>query len=324
MDSTTRFINFLNSSGVIAGKIQGNAATTISFTGNGLDMAEYFGYSPQFTRNDFPIGTSVCQGDNGVVPCTASVSAKIVGIISEAPSFIGGIEGDDKVLVGLVGQLPATTDGTQIQSGDKVTVTDMGKVTKATGSAFVVGLALENSNDNKVKMLLTQGFYPDSDLSTQLSELPQIKSQLAQIQSEMDDIKLRLANVETEIATNSANLANWTDLSSSSNIDVATLSAQLATFTDSLKSIGDTQLANTTIGGTLTVGLLHFDDLSAEISSLNGQITINSNLDVLGDATVSGQLKVDKGLVLIDKSTGETYCLQIDNGEITKTKGECP
>lgn len=71
------------------------------------------------------------------------------------------------------------------------------------------------------------------------------------------------------------------------------------------------------------LGLLHFDDLKAEISSLTGNITINSNLNVMGDATVSGQLKVKKGIVLPDTITGEDYCVQITNGEIVKTKGVC-
>lgn len=98
---------------------------------------------------------------------------------------------------------------------------------------------------------------------------------------------------------------------------------ETATFSDSLKVIGHTQLADTTIGGNLTVGLLHFDDLKAEISSLTGQVTINSNLNVMGDATVSGQLKVGKGFVLKDTVTGEDYCLTIKNGEINKEKGSC-
>ncbi|MEK7127886.1 MAG: hypothetical protein AAB838_04160, partial [Patescibacteria group bacterium] len=107
------------------------------------------------------------------------------------------------------------------------------------------------------------------------------------------------------------------------NIDVATLSAQFGTFSDSLKVIGTTQLAATTIGGALQVGLLHFDDLKAEISSLTGLVTINSNLNVMGDATVSGQLRVEKGIVMPDTITGEDYCVQVTNGEIVKTKGQC-
>lgn len=51
---------------------------------------------------------------------------------------------------------------------------------------------------------------------------------------------------------------------------------------------------------------------------------INTNLNVIGDATVSGQLKVEKGIVLPDTVTGEDYCVRVTNGEITKLKGDCP
>ena len=98
---------------------------------------------------------------------------------------------------------------------------------------------------------------------------------------------------------------------------MATISAQFANFTESLKVVGTTQLANTSIGGSLQVGLLHFDDLKAEISSLTGTVSI------LGDATVSGQLRVEKGIILKDKTTGDDYCVQINNGEIIRTKGVC-
>lgn len=111
------------------------------------------------------------------------------------------------------------------------------------------------------------------------------------------------------------------------DIDVSKISAEFATFSDSLKVIGTTQLAETTIGGSLTVGLLHFDDLKAEISSLTGNVTINSNLNVIGDATVSGQLKSKAmetdGISLKDEITGEYYCVRMKNGEIDKTVGKC-
>ncbi len=112
-----------------------------------------------------------------------------------------------------------------------------------------------------------------------------------------------------------------------SNLDVATLSAQFGTFSDNLKVIGKTQLAETSIGGSLQVGLLHFDDLKAEISALNGQVVINSNLNVIGDATVSGQLKAKTvetdGVSLKDAVTGDYYCVQMVNGQLDKQAGKC-
>jgi len=105
-----------------------------------------------------------------------------------------------------------------------------------------------------------------------------------------------------------------------SNLDISTISGDL-------KVVGITELAKTNIGGELTVGLLHFDDLKASISSLTGQVTIDSDLMVMGDATVSGKLKVKDietdGVTLKDKITGENYCLTIENGETVKKKGSC-
>lgn len=107
------------------------------------------------------------------------------------------------------------------------------------------------------------------------------------------------------------------------NIDISTVSGQFATFSESLQVIGTTQLGNTTIGGSLSVGLLHFDDIKAEISSLTGNVTINSNLNVMGDATVSGQLKVVKGIVMPDAITGEDYCVTVASGAAVIKKGNC-
>ena len=168
-----------------------------------------------------------------------------------------------------------------------------------------------------------------------LSAIPQIRTELDQVKEEMASVSARLQlaelgikNHELSITSQSASISALISSHDSlfmihDSIDVATLSAQFATFSDNLKVIGKTQLAETSIGGGLIVGLLHFDDLKAEISALTGQVTINSNLNVIGDATVSGQLKVGKGLLLKDKTTGEDYCVQVDNGEIIKTKGQC-
>jgi hypothetical protein len=139
--STTRFINFIDKNGLNIGKVQGNTATTISFTGNGTDMAEYF--AKQDPNAQFATGTVMCQGPGGVLACSAATSDKIVGIVSESPSFIGGVEGPDKVLIGLTGQLPALISraSPSIQPGDLLTVADNGLATKALGPGFVIGRA---------------------------------------------------------------------------------------------------------------------------------------------------------------------------------------
>ncbi|MBI3887513.1 tail fiber domain-containing protein, partial [Candidatus Microgenomates bacterium] len=146
----------------------------------------------------------------------------------------------------------------------------------------------------------------------EIDKIPAIQTELERINMEMASTSARLAKVEDKTASISATLTYEPFL----NLDMATISGDL-------KVVGLTQLANTNIGGELQVGMLHFDDINASINSLTGVITIDSNLKVMGDATVSGKLSVQRGIELKDKTTGESYCVQIDNGEIIKTKGTC-
>ncbi len=155
------------------------------------------------------------------------------------------------------------------------------------------------------------------DQEAKLAELPAIKTQIELIKEEMASVSARLAKAEPVIASDSEAISSLilqiASLSATprNDINVATLSAEFGNFTESLKVVGKTQLAETTIGGNLTIGLLHFDDLKGEISSLNGQITVKGNLKVTG------------GIILQDTVTGEDYCVQITGGEIVKKKGEC-
>jgi hypothetical protein len=327
--SVDRFITFMRGDGVVRGIIAGNGSGTMSIAA-GPDFAETFIADPLFTGADdelketsFPEGTAVCQGPNGAKPCEASESAKIIGVISNRSGFIGAAHGIEdrthQVVVGLLGQVPIriASDSAAIKAGDPLTIANSGLAQKATGAQIILGKALTdwNGTSGTVEAYVNEGFTVPPDMSSAIAKIPEVAGQIAQINSEMEQIKSRLAKAETDIG----NIA----LQQSGNMDVATLSASFATFSDSLHVLGKTQLSDTSIGGTLNVGLLHFDDITAEISSLNGQITLTSDLKVLGSATVSEQLAVDKGIVLKDKTTGEDYCLQIDNGEITKTKGAC-
>ena len=76
--------------------------------------------------------------------------------------------------------------------------------------------------------------------------------------------------------------------------------------------IGQTQLSNTTIGGTLNVGLVHIDDLNADISSLNGllsfqqgTVTVDNNGNISTNSTVSAKkVQSEEFKVLGAKSAG--------------------
>ncbi|MFH2085295.1 MAG: hypothetical protein ABII21_00670, partial [bacterium] len=168
IDNTTRFINFMDKNGAVIGKIQGNTATTISYTGNGTDMAEYF------TKDDpsaiFTPGTVMCQGSNGVLACSSSNSTKIIGIVSDAPVFLGGVEGPNKVILALTGQVPVRISPTSpaIQPGDFLTIADNGLATKSTGTGYIIGKAQKSwsptSGENSLQITISY-IYADPDLT---------------------------------------------------------------------------------------------------------------------------------------------------------------
>jgi hypothetical protein len=155
--TTTRWIDFLNLNGTNIGKVISLSTTTITYSGNGTDMAEYF------TKDDpnatFATGTVMCQGPNGVLACSASTPDKIVGIVSDSPSFLGGVEGPNKVVVSLTGQIPVLISPTSpdIQPGDLLTVADNGLATKAIRPGFVVGKAQKawsaSSGDSSIRVI---------------------------------------------------------------------------------------------------------------------------------------------------------------------------
>ena len=139
--NTTRFINFLNGTGTIIGKVWGGTGTTAVFVPNGTDMAEFF------TKDDpnatFATGTVMCQGPSGALACTPSTSSKMLGVVSDSAGFLGGIEGDDKVVIGLIGQLPVLVSpaSSDIQPGDLITTGENGLAIKLTGEGFAIGRA---------------------------------------------------------------------------------------------------------------------------------------------------------------------------------------
>jgi hypothetical protein len=202
------------------------------------------------------------------------------------------------------------------------------------------------------------------DLSAVLAEIPEIRAEIAAIQTEMEGVKERLARTEGQLSVLGSSVSGQLVLPATlSDLDVATLSAQFGKFADSLRVIGPsagsgpalfvagkTSLADTTIAGKLTVGLLTFADLEADISALNGTLSLqngvmtifqgvalgqgdaliklNGNLEVSGEASISGTLRARTveatGVTLTDSATGEPWCVRMSGGEIVKEKGKCP
>ncbi len=152
-----------------------------------------------------------------------------------------------------------------------------------------------------------------------LQEIPQIKSDLEKTREEMASVSARLANVEqkVEVEWPTLDLSDWTN-------------ADLATVAGDLKVTGLTQLAETSIGGKLTVGLLAFDDLDADISSLGEKFSIQDGAVLIGkngDITTSGKIEaksiqIEKINVLGEETSSSSASLKASIGTIYIEPGE--
>ncbi len=155
------FLLFLNGAGHRDGQIIGNG-NAVTYQTGGADYSEYFAVDPSvlpanYTQTDrdalFSVGTLICQGSNGVVPCGTANAKGILGIISNNAGFVGAEDGPNKVLVGMVGQLVVKVSSVNgdIKNGDPLTFSPFsGVAMKATKAGEIVGRALADySNTDK-------------------------------------------------------------------------------------------------------------------------------------------------------------------------------
>ncbi len=273
----TYFIELLDGSGKRIGAAKATSDTVATWQSGGIDLAEYFVVDSGLSPTDFSAGQLVCQGVNGVRPCTPGEEAKIIGAISTAPAFLGGIEGSNKVIVGLLGQIPVTVaqNSPSVSAGDYLTVSAGGKAKKAVSSGFVLGKALSSlvspDGHSSVMVLIQPGWV---EINNQLLEFDQSLT------------------------------------SGSGWVNLATMSAEIATITETLRVIGSSQLGNTSIGGTLDVGLLHFDDLLADLSSTTGELSLQHGVvKVRENGEVAGT-SVIRGVLTLSAEDGATVSAQ--------------
>ena len=314
-NANNRFITFLNGSGNIHGKIR-SAGTTVSYDANGVDFAEYFTKDSSI----FTPGEVVSLGPDGATKTSSAYDSKMIGVVSTAPGFTGGVEGPNKVLVGIVGQVPVLIDPNSqaIQPGDFITSSgNSGRAQKANMAGFMIGKALDSWNPSdpadSIRVFLG-GIWADPnrslafDESGNLTISGQLKAteittqpvpsepaiSLSHLASSIQDLSSQVASVSAQLA----------DLQVQS-APAATLSAQLneltvlgdATISGQLSVSGPTLLTDTNIAGTLTVGLLKFDDLASDISSLTGILSFNNGattLDEFGNIITTGQVTASK------------------------------
>ncbi len=285
LTTASHFIDFLDLNGTIIGKVQAANTTSVNYAANGTDMAEYFTKdSSVFTPGDL-----VSQGTNGATLTTAQYDSKMIGIVSTAPSFTGGVEGPNKVLVALVGQVPVKISSTSqpIQAGDYITSSsEAGKAMKAINPGYTIGKALEgwdppstSSGFGKTTInVAIHNSYFEGDLSGQIAQL-----------------KTDVANLTTDISL--------LKLSTSS----ATVATDSATFKD-LTVLGNTVLADTVVNGKLNIGAMIFDNVNNSID-VPGTLKLQSRalgaIEFQGGNLIidqSGNINIKKGVIMGNSS----------------------
>ncbi|KKU63485.1 MAG: Peptidase S8/S53, partial [Candidatus Amesbacteria bacterium GW2011_GWC1_47_15] len=323
LTTSNSFIKFLRGDGLSIGKIIAVNATTVGYSADGVDMAEYFTKdSSQFVPGDV-----VVLGTDGATKSFTTYDSKMIGVVSAAPGFLGGVEGPDKVLVGIVGQVPVKVDpaSAPITPGDHITSSgNPGMAVKADRPGFTLGKALGSWNPGQgqetVMVFLNIAWAdPNQSLAFDESGNMTINGQLtakeivarpvsSEPEIKLTDLQTSIENLESQIASISAQLASLTPQASSSSAavipdDLSIISLNVATdavVEGQLKVWGKSLLADTEIAGDATV--------SGKLI-VTGQ-TLLSDTVIAGDLFV-GTLKFDDMLSDISSLTG---LLSFNNG----------
>jgi hypothetical protein len=165
VSTNNEFISFLNSQGKTYGRIRGDGGTGVSYQTGTADFAEYFVKS---LGDSFETGDVVSfNSETGYVSKSGrEADPNLLGVISAHPGFVGGDEGPDKVLVGLVGQLIVTlaSDAPAIKVGDFITSSaEPGRATKATKPGQMIGKAIRpwNPGDGSTILIYLSNIWAD-------------------------------------------------------------------------------------------------------------------------------------------------------------------
>jgi len=230
-NTTNKFISFQTTSGEV-GAITGTGSNGIKInTSTFADWAEYF---DKETQESIPFGSLVCIKENGKATACDSNENKLVGIASEHPTVIAGVnKGDKSIAVGLTGIVKTfvTSANGNIKPGDLITFSDVpGIGIKANKKGMVVGRALEgyqNDNLNEVGKILvslqTSWYEPETTLTasgnlidqpqTNSSELSNFDSQLVEIIDNISRGFLEVNKVSTKslaVATDNITIGSQT------------------------------------------------------------------------------------------------------------------
>jgi hypothetical protein len=239
--------------------------------------------------------------------------------------------------VALSGRVPVkiSSSSSPISIGDYVTSSnEPGKGMKAQKPGFVVGKALENWTPNSQKdtvvvyvsyiwadptaalafddmgNLNISGTITAQDLVSQPTPNDPVVT-LADLNANLSNLTDDVASMSAQIATLQSQVQNlitpdslWSLATDSAKL-VSTLPVEVpeisilgnSTLTGNLTVSGTTLLSTTNITGQLSVGILKFDDMLGDISSLTGLISFNSgavSIDSQGNITSLGEITAKK------------------------------
>ncbi|OGC98011.1 hypothetical protein A2634_03670, partial [Candidatus Amesbacteria bacterium RIFCSPHIGHO2_01_FULL_48_32] len=303
---TNRFVTFLNGNGLTVGRIAATTGIGVSYDTTGADFAEYF---VKNANEIFTTGDLVSVTENSATKSTSPYDSDMIGVVSSQPGFKSGEEGPDKVLVGIVGQVPVNlaSYSPPIKKGDFLTSsTEPGRATRAIRPGYVVGKALENwtpgSGTNQVLVYLSVSWtdsydyfaFDDSGNVTVKGDLS--AQNLKIVGDEIINLKSSTINLEAQVASLSAQL-NTLSLSQTSNQFPADPNWTLSTDSGRLVSNSPIMAPGATFTGQVSIGTLIFDDLAGDIRSATGLLSLNFGaaiLDEFGNLKITGSLTADK------------------------------
>jgi hypothetical protein len=281
--TTNRFITFLNGVGNMVGRVEATTGLGVAYQTSGIDFAEYF---TKEVSTSFDEGDIVSLKGSAAVKADTENDSAMIGIVSSSPGFKGGNEGPDKVLVGLVGQVPLKISGSSdpIKVGDLITSSsESGRGKKANGPGFIIGKALESWSGQDKIMVYVNPSWADPSMSLN------------------SDGNLKLAG--------DSNNPGYFRLTDSNGNTVDKLSGLTALITNTFNAFQGT-VDNLLV----KAGLISPEVLTRDIKPLAGEKDINITL---GTATQSGNLAIKNAegetVTTIDSTGDATFNGQINS-----------
>src|SRR3989344_1657728 len=316
LGSTTRQLGNGDSIGLL---FDGSVWVEMWFSGSiDADLAE------MYKARDVDFGEVVALSDSEtltVEKATLNSGPRAIGISSAHPSYLIGNQFPDQVAipVALAGRVPVKISSLSkpVAIGDPMAVSvEPGKTAKATKAGFIVGRALESwtpdSSRPEVLVYVNPIWYDPGltlsdagDLNIEIAPNPKTVDAKYQVADSSGNIIDKIAALANLIVGNiKAGAISANELSSDSLITLeGTVNNLLAKVgiespyvkTETISPIAQSNLVvnleNTQPGGTTSYGKLSvMGEAGAEVASIDAE----GNAKFAGDATVSGELRVNK------------------------------